>query len=79
MINFSVYLFINKVHTKFGCKFTTNYSNMQGFSKKNIVYACISSIFWGNPCCLHDSANVNSVGTRLREDRSYHNKLTYLF
>ena len=44
---------------------------MQGFSEKNIVYACISSIFSRNPCCLHDSANVNSAGTRLREGRSY--------
>jgi len=48
---------------QFGCKDTTNYSNMQGFFKKNIVYARISSIFLKNTCCLHDSANVISEGT----------------
>ncbi len=50
MINFSVYLFINKVHTKFGCKGTKKKWNMQ---IKLILFCHLQfflsycSFFWG--------------------------------
>ena len=48
MINFSVYLFINKVHAKFGCKGTKKKWNMQ---EKNAKLER-KKIFWENFECF---------------------------
>ena len=50
------------INYQIGGKGTTNFLNLQDFKRKNIVYACISSIFMLKACSLHKSANVLSEG-----------------
>ena len=52
--------------SEIGHKITTNFSNLQDFKQNNLVCARTSVNFCVKSCSLHESANVNSEGTRLR-------------